>query len=172
MSYSQKIVLTILGLLSIGALCFASGVGGYILGYDAGEKEGYQTGYEAGVQEGVGSGYTLRNPTYREMKRFLARDETDSNPYIDDEYVCSDFAADVNNNAEAEGIRCALVEIKFLNGYGHMLVAFNTVDRGLIFIEAQYDDEVEVIIGAAYSQSNNYQKPEYDDTITRYLIAW
>ena len=108
-----------------------SGFIGYARGQDA--------GYQIGVLAGVGTGYDLRNPTYSETKEFIKQDLTDRNSYIENEYTCSDFAAAVNNNAERQGFRCALVELKYPGERGHAAVAFNTVDKGLIFIEPQYD---------------------------------
>jgi hypothetical protein len=60
--------------------------------------------------------------------------------------ICADFAEMVHNNAEKTGIRCAYVSID-LSGYsdaygygipadtGHALVAFETIDRGLVYID-------------------------------------
>jgi uncharacterized coiled-coil protein SlyX len=80
------------------------------------------------------------NPTYAELVRFLKEDVTDEKQYIDDSsilaYVCSDFAEDVHNNAEAIGIRAAWVSIEFAGEeIGHALNAFNTIDRGLIYAD-------------------------------------
>lgn len=52
--------------------------------------------------------------------------------------------ATLNNNAEDEGFRAAYVYIEFPGDRAHSVAAFDTVDRGLIFIEPQYDDEVEL----------------------------
>jgi len=148
---------------------------GYSQGYNQGKDESYQAGYTAGHESGLReavTGYNLRNPTYQEMKAFLAQDTTDSKTYIKDEYNCSDFSAQVNNNAEAQGIRCAIVDIFYPEGYGHSIVAFETVDKGLIFIEPQFDHEVSLIISKSYSQTNNYTPAPQDDTINRFLVIW
>jgi len=49
---------------------------------------------------------------------------------------CGDFAERLHNNAEKAGIRCAYVSIN-LAGYsgGHALNAFQTTDRGLVYID-------------------------------------
>ncbi len=50
--------------------------------------------------------------------------------------VCADFAEDVHNNAEAKGIRAAWVGIEFREaGDGHALNAFETTDRGLVYVD-------------------------------------
>lgn len=188
MDYSQKIATGLGIFLAIIMLCGGSGFLGYIHGYQTGneasysrgKEEGYQAGYKAGYEAGykpqleqkTEPGYTLKNPTYQEMKAFLAQDLTNTMRYIQDEYVCVDFAAAVNNNAEAMGIRCAIVDIFYPEGYGHTIVAFETTDRGLIFIEPQFDLEVKLITGRSYSQINNFTPPPRDDTIRRFLIIW
>jgi len=149
-------------------LIFTAGFSGYTVG----DFKGYDRGYDDGVVEGVGTGYTLRNPTYNEMKRFLAEDETDSKQYVDGVYTCSDFSADVNNNAEAQGLRAAVVFIDFPIERSHVVVAFETVDKGLIFIEPQFDDEIEVRTGISYSEANDYHRPSYNDTITKATVVW
>jgi hypothetical protein len=106
------------------------------------------------------------------MKTFLAQDPTNNNTYEEDQYVCVDFAAAVNNNAEAKGIRCAVVDIFYPDGYGHTIVAFDTTDRGLIYIEPQFDQEVKLVVGRSYSQLNDFTSAPRDDTIQRYLIVW
>jgi hypothetical protein len=141
-------------------------------GYQAGYQSGYQAGYKPGTEQKTSSGYNLQNPTYQEMKTFLAQDSTNVNNYVEDQYVCVDFAAAVNNNAEAKNIRCAVVDIFYPDGYGHTIVAFDTTDRGLIYIEPQFDQEVKLVVGRSYSQLNNFTSAPRDDTIKRYLVVW
>jgi hypothetical protein len=79
------------------------------------------------------------NPSYAELAAFIQQDTTDSNDYFIDPfigYVCADFAEDVHNNAEAAGIRAASVSVDFEDGgQGHALNAFDTIDRGLVYID-------------------------------------
>jgi len=130
--------------------------------YSAGHSEGYATGYDTGLNEGRTHGYNIWDPTYKEMENFIARDRTNENTYDINTYNCYDFTADVINNAEAENIRCAFVYILFPDG-AHALVAFNTIDRGLIYIEPQNDDEISVSVGwSSY----------YGKTILNVAIIW
>ncbi|MDD4875727.1 MAG: hypothetical protein PHQ86_01140 [Dehalococcoidales bacterium] len=126
---------------------------GYKKAYDEAYENGYRKGYEINREtltvESTARKTELHNPTYVEMKEFLARDETDANPFISGQYICCDFAAQVNNNAEANGIRTAYVRIR-ANKWGHVVIAFATTDRGLIFIEPQSDREAKIIIGERY----------------------
>ena len=54
----------------------------------------------------------FRGPTHKEMRESLARDETDSSPYVVGDHVSFDCAVELNNNnAEANGIRAAYAAI-------------------------------------------------------------
>jgi hypothetical protein len=75
---------------------------------------------------------------------FIMCDETDTYEYLEVSYspefkrayTCADFAEDVHNNAEAAGIRAAWVAIELEGqGEGHVCNAFETTDRGLIYID-------------------------------------
>src|SRR4030065_2745847 len=103
MDGSQKVA-TALGIfLAIVMLCGGSGFLGHMYGYQKGHQasyteaynqgkdEGYQSGYEAGYKPSPGqetsSEYALSNPTYQEMKTFLAQYSTGSKTYAEHEYV-------------------------------------------------------------------------------------
>ena len=134
-----------------------------------------QTSYEGLM---TGHGYTIKDPTYSEMMRFLKDDDTDKAEYIKGEYECTGFATDLCNRAEEKGVRCAYVSIRFPDGRGHAVVAFDTIDKGLIYIEPQYDDFVEIEISKPFYKcvvptgDYTYEKPAYDDTIEEVLVAW
>lgn len=144
---------------------------GWQQGYEAGKENGYDLGYNEGVKDGAGSGYNIRDPTYQEMLTFLASDPTDKNIYNIENYTCQNFANDVINNAFNNGIKAGYVWVEFPEG-AHALVCFQTTDKGLIYIEPQYDHEVSVIIGQKYFDRAIYEAPDYDDTIIRYGIIW
>ena len=82
-------------------------------GYDEGYSSGMTDGYAQGLEAGLGHGYTLKDPTYERAVAFLRQDTTDKKKYIEDTYVCSHFARDACNNAEEQGLRCALVELRY-----------------------------------------------------------
>lgn len=75
------------------------------------------------------------DPTYEQAIEFIRADRTDRNDYIPNQYICGDFAADVQYNAEVAGYQCAWVYIEFKDGPSHACNAFNTTDRGLVFID-------------------------------------
>ena len=90
---------------------------------------------------------SLRNPSWKELKAFLLKDDTDKLPYIYPAFVCADFANRVRENAQEAGWRCAVVSMR-LTGYddpfnfgipsdsGHAVNAFETTDRGLVYIDS------------------------------------
>ncbi len=86
------------------------------------------------------------NPSYEELLIFIQEDTTDAKLYIDTffwGYVCADYAEDVHNNAEGAGIRAAWVGIEFPGEeIGHALNAFETTDRGLVYIDCTEWDTV------------------------------
>lgn len=121
--------------------------------------------------------FHLHNPTFEEVVSFLEEDKTDSNEYVEDEYVCSHFAGDVNNNADSQGIRCALVDIRFPLS-AHAIVAFDTTDEGIVYFDPVTDERVRPIIGKEYWRcieprpGYQYKKPSFDDTIVDIVIIW
>ncbi len=124
-----------------------------------------------------GKKYYLHNPTYTEVINFLKSDRTDSNTYSSS-YTCTYFSKDVNNNAEKQGIRCAFVSLDFAETGGHAIVAFYTIDKGLVYFEPQSDDRAYVSIGEHYWEnvevpSGYYREaPDYDDTVTNITYYW
>jgi len=153
---------------------------GYDEGYILGKADGYEKGYGEGAEAGLGHGYTLRDPTYKEVLTFLEQDKTDKNEFVEDTYgvyVCSHFARDVCNNAEEEGLRCAFVEVRYLDK-GHSIIAFNTFDKGLVYFDAQTDERVKPVVGKRYYQCIEpepgyyYERPSFDDTIMDILVIW
>jgi len=83
------------------------------------------------------------NPTWQQLEDFLRSDKTDQNLYVPNLYMCADFARDVHNNAEAKGIRAAFVGVDFYGGTeGHTLNAFETIDKGLVYIDCAQGDTI------------------------------
>ena len=76
-----------------------------------------------------------RDPSWEQLRGFVLNDDTDEQPYIPDSFVCTGFATMLHDSAEAAGIRAAYVSVDFGDGPGHALNAFNTTDRGLVYID-------------------------------------
>ena len=75
------------------------------------------------------------DPSWAELIAFLQRDATDERLYEEDVFACADFAELLHNNAEAAGIKAAYVGVDFVVGAGHALNAFNTTDKGLVYVD-------------------------------------
>lgn len=103
----------------------------------------------------------LKNPTFRELKDFILRDPTSRNEFVLNQYECRHFATDVNNNAEADGLRAAFVLLGYDKGQ-HAVIAFDTTDRGLVYIEPQTDARIHPEVGGKYQGKE----------IKEILIAW
>ncbi len=117
------------------------------------------------------------NPTYAELVAFIKEDTSDSKAYSEGvesqggiilARVCADFAEDVHNNAEAKGIRAAWVSIKFEGkDEGHALNAFETTDRGLVYVDctgASLAERFRQVLEASSSQTPS-PKPTSRDKI-------
>ena len=98
------------------------------------------SGVEPPFTEGAGlpivliSNSTATNPTWANLQNFILSDKTDQNKYVTGTYTCGDYARDVYDNAEKSGIRAAFVAVEFSDGW-HACDAFQTSDRGLVFID-------------------------------------
>lgn len=102
------------------------------------------------------------NPTWGQLKAFLAQDDTSEHPYDLKQFVCADFAEQLHNRAEAAGIRAAFVSITLPDfhppsGYaaGHALNAFRLADWGNS-VEADkncYIDSTNNLIGISWGDS-------------------
>jgi len=112
------------------------------------------------------------NPTWDELKAFLAMDKTDKIPYDRSTFVCADFAEMVHNNAEAAGMRAAYVCVQLRSEGGHALNAFETTDQGLVYIDCtgplpsacygmkSYDKTVDVSVGKLYYPKSIFPEPD------------
>ena len=138
----------------------------YVSGYS--QDKVYNCGYTyqdtTVPSECVGSSsqdIALKNPTFQEVRDFILGDRTSRNKFVLNQYECRHFATEVNNNAEIEGLRCAFVLLCFDRGQ-HAAIAFDTTDRGLVYIEPQTDAVIHPELGG------KYQGKEIEEI----LIAW
>lgn len=127
-----------------------------------------------------GDKYDLHDPTYNEVYSFIANDKTDENAYIEDIFDCEHFSQQVNNNAESLGIRCAIVVIYFEEiNTGHMIVGFETIYHGMVYVEPQTDEWVEnLVAGNEYwtdcvvPKDGYYYEDVSNDTVKEVLVFW
>ena len=68
-----------------------------------------------------------------EIVEYLAPPDRTLEELVSSGYQCANFAVALHNNAEQAGIRCAVVEC---NEIAHAFDAFNTTDKGLVYVDA------------------------------------
>ena len=119
-----------------------------------------------------------KDPTWSQLESFLGEDITDKQIYDYSSFVCADFAEMLHNNAEKAGIRAAYVSIELgpasyrPTSGGHALVAFQTTDRGLVFIDStaplegglEADKMVDLREGAEYIPQSVFPEPGWSAT--------
>lgn len=94
-------------------------------------------------------------PTYDEVLAFIKADKTDLKRAKDD-YDCVQFTSEVIRNAISSGMFACMMTMDLdsdndgkVDG-GHAIVAFNTIDAGVIYVEPQTDDVVYMYEGMNY----------------------
>jgi hypothetical protein len=93
----------------------------------------------------------LRNPTWAEIKTFLSQDKTDKTPYDLKTFACSGYAITVRDHARNLGMRAAYIQIELPGSAGHAFNAFETTDKGLIYIDCTEGDKVAYVkVGQVY----------------------
>ena len=106
---------------------------------------------------------SAKDPVWADLKAFLKTDQTDRQAYVAGKFTCGDFAETLHNNAEAAGIRAAIVAVELKPAgmaegvINHSLTAFETTDHGMMYIDATSssqgyyaDKEVRVEVGQEY----------------------
>ena len=170
---------------SLGFLGYAIYDNGYIQGYEIGYYLGHRSysipqppqhidnygtetkyncsQYSVGTQLATIDGQTieLKNPTFEELQAFIAKDSTNKNKWMTNAYECRHFASELCNNARDASLNCAFVLLCYNHGQ-HAVVAFDTVDKGLVYIEPQTDNIIYPEIGGRYEGKE----------IKEILIAW
>jgi hypothetical protein len=76
-----------------------------------------------------------RDVTFGEVLAFVQSNHVNQLAYRTGQFACTEFAVTLHDQAEASGIRCALVGVRFARGTGHALNAFHTTDKGLVYID-------------------------------------
>jgi hypothetical protein len=79
------------------------------------------------------------DPSYGQLMAFLEHDNTEDAEYIPGQYVCTNFAIHLADDAEQNGMKAHVVVVT-LSGNpdgenSHMCDAFNTTDAGWIYID-------------------------------------
>ena len=111
------------------------------------------------------------NPTYSKVQQFVASDKTSNHQYIKGSYTCANFAADFRSNALRAGYKCGYAFVYFPGDQNHVLNCFNTTDEGLIFVEPQWDEFVNITVGKSY-QNTNHALSTSNNTVLWYYVEF
>ena len=112
------------------------------------------------------------DPTWQQLEAFLIADNTDKSAYDLQTHPCGVFAEELQNNAEAAGIRAAWVAIDFSDGSaGHALDAFNTTDKGLVYIDCTGKDWQNNTIESPYTQGVSWGEADDWDKVAYLSIG-
>ena len=101
--------------------------------------------------ESVKKSKGLLKPTYKQLKSFVLRDDTDLLEWEED-FDCTEFSNRFIDNFAKEGFFACTTELNLIidgEEAGHIIVAANTKDKGLYYVEPQSDsvfpaDELQV----------------------------
>lgn len=79
--------------------------------------------------------------SWQQLTQFLSDDHTNWREYDLENYNCMDYAIDLVANARYSDINAKIVTVQFVDQEtGHAFVAFETSDRGTLFVEPQGDN--------------------------------
>jgi len=138
-------------------------------------------GAASDVREIAPAYYMETKLTYQKIVEWLAKDKTNSTPYNDDSFTCVDYSGQVKANAEADNVRCGFMYIWRDDGTAHVIVVFDSVDRGLVYVEPQFDwvipePKAGLVFGALVKSVEKNYNSTYDyvnqSKIARVRIIW
>ena len=110
----------------------------------------------------------LVNPSYGQLLNFIVRDDTDEQEWSED-FDCTEFSNRFIRNFAREGYFACTTEITFEDDKGHIIVAVNTTDKGLRYVEPQDDRIIEparLKIGENYCDIVGW-RCDWNDTIKK-----
>jgi hypothetical protein len=104
-------------------------------------------------------------------------------------HVCADFAERLHNNAELAGIRCGYVSVTLAGNIGHACDAFETTDRGPVYVDVTgwvasepHPDRavstVSIVVGHSYTPVSLFHEAGWQDSyvsmgiVTSFQVIW
>ncbi|MCX8155290.1 MAG: hypothetical protein N3J91_02355 [Verrucomicrobiae bacterium] len=75
------------------------------------------------------------NVSLRQLVLFLRTNPVNFATFQPGKFVCTEFAQALHNAAESAGLRAGLVMVDFSRGEGHVLNAFETTDKGVVYVD-------------------------------------
>jgi len=80
----------------------------------------------------------LVNPSFEDLKKFVEEDDTDKFEWKEKVFTCVEFTNRFIMNFAKHGYFSCHAYVEFEDG-GHAIVAVNTTDKGIVYIEPQSD---------------------------------
>lgn len=111
-----------------------------------------------------------QNALYLVVKMLLSEVRTWAFTYRFPSYVCTHFSKVLFDKMTVQGVRCGYVIVTFENNMSHALVAFDTLDRGLIYLEPQDGYEVHAEVGKGID--TGYAGVDAGSIVTSIRISW
>lgn len=133
------------------------------------------------VKEIAPAYYMEMKLTYQQVVDWLEKDNTNLVPYNDNSFTCVDYSGRVKANAELDNVRCGFMYIWREDGTAHAIVVFDTVDRGFVYVEPQFDwiipePKTGLVFGALVKSVEGNYNSTYDyvneSKIARVCIIW
>lgn len=119
------------------------------------------------------------NPTYEELIAFLKETRNDQIKVNPHSFI---YAQELHDNAERAGYRCAWVSVHLADGEDHACNAFNTEDKGIIFLDCtdgntggSWNSFVNVEVGKQYIPKDAFHGSLIYDLkgiVQNYEIYW
>lgn len=150
----------IIAFITACILIFGTGAG-YAFLHSDGTSKSLPLLNMAGQEITINEYRDAADPDFDTLIMFLSEDATENKDYVYPVYTCGDFASRLHDSAEKRGIRCGIVGVKFKTVYeenrseilnngshyppayssydacrGHAFNAFNTTDRGIIYVDS------------------------------------
>lgn len=110
------------------------------------------------------------NTLYLIVAMLLAEVRTWASTYRFPNYVCTHFAKVLFDRMTVRGVRCGYVVVTLRNNVSHAVVAFDTLDRGLVYLEPQDGREIRVELGKRIDAP--YVCEDADSIVTGIDISW
>lgn len=75
------------------------------------------------------------NVSLARLMEFIRTNPVNLATFQPGKFVCTEFGQALHNAAEAAGLRCGLVYVEFEKGENHVLNAFETTDKGIVYVD-------------------------------------
>jgi hypothetical protein len=107
----------------------------------------------------------LRDPSYAQMKDLVENVGLGKGN-------CCDYSKQMQDYSIEQGFQCYIVVMNWKNKDGHVIVAFDTTDREMIYIEPQNKSEVIVTENITYNPPGMIMMGTQDDRIITQKVVF